>query len=96
MLTLIEVRASGQVAYQLSGDVEDIRQLAEGLVASECAQIAAQVRQAASAPKTAVVAFKPGTSALPDALIDAAQRVGIHLYRLEHEPGPEESIDPKG
>lgn len=89
MLTLTEVRAAGQVSYQLSGDVEDIRQLAEGLVASECAQIAAQVRQAASAPKTAAVSFKPGTSALPDALIDAAQRAGIHLYR-------EESIEPEG
>ena len=96
MLMLIEDRASGQVSYQLSGDVADMRQLAEGLVASDCAQIAAQVRQAASASQTAVVSFKPGISALPDALIDAAQRAGIHLYRLEHEPGLEESSDPKG
>ncbi len=103
MLMLTESRASGQVSYQLAGDVRAMRQLAEGLVASECAQIAALVRQAATAAETTVagkpmaaVSFKPDASGVPDALIDAAVRAGIPLDRSTQEMGPEEPIEPEG
>ncbi len=102
MLMLTEIRASGQVSYDLYGDARDLRQLAENLVASECAQIAAQVRQAATAAEITIegkrmagVSFKPGTSGVPDALIDAAFRAGIPLGRSTQEMGPEASIEPE-
>jgi len=103
MLTLTEIQESGQVSYQLSGDVGEMRQLTEGLVAAECAQIAALLRQTATATQTtiagkptAAVAFKPGTSGVPDALIDAAERAGIQLNRSTQGTGPEASIEPEG
>ncbi len=103
MLMLTEIRASGQVFYQLAGDARAMQQLAEGLVASDCAQIAAQMRHAATGPEVTVagkrmaaVSFKPGTSGVPDALIDAALRVGIPLDRSTQETGPAESIEPEG
>ena len=103
MLTLTEIRAPGQVSYRLSGDVREMRRLTDGLVASECAQIAALLRQTASASTTATagrptaaVAFRPGASGVPDALIDAAQRAGIRLERSTQEAGPEGAGEPGG
>ncbi len=83
MLMLTEIRASGSVSYDLYGDVGDLRQLAENLVASECAQIAAQVRHAAAAAEIAIegkrmagVSFKSGTAGVPDALIERPSALG--------------------
>ncbi len=102
MLTLTEIRASGQVSYQLAGEARAMRQLAEALVASACAQIAAQVRHAGTVPeitvagkRMAAVVFKPGTSGVPEALIDAALRVGIPLDRSTQEVGAETSVEPE-
>ena len=103
MLLLTEIRASGQVFYQLAGDAGAMQQLAEGLVASDCAQIAAQMRHGATGPEVTVagkrmaaVSFKAGTSGVPDALIDAALRSGIPLERSIQETGVEEPIEPEG
>ncbi len=91
MLMLREVRATGVVSFNLSGDPEDMRRL--GTVGN--AQLAGRVRHAVRtsalvAGRSVIsVSFHSGESGVPHALVEAAQGAGVELDRVTQEIGSE-------
>ncbi len=101
MLRLREVRATGVVSFNLSGDPDDMRRLAERLGTVGNAQLAARVRHAALTPALVAgrsvisVSFRAGESGVPHALIEAAQGAGVELDRVTQEVGLEGALAPE-
>ncbi len=101
MLMLREVRTTGVVSFDLSGDPNDMRRLADRLGTVGNAQLAARVRHAALTPALVAgrpmvsVSFRPGESGAPHALVEAAQGAGVALDRSTQEVGSEGTPDPE-
>lgn len=101
MLRLREIWTTSVVSFDLSGDLNDMRRLADGLGMVGNAQLAARVRHAALTPALVAgrpmvsVSFRPGESGAPHALVEAAQGAGVELDRSTQEVGSEGTLDPE-